>query len=383
MADRLARRLLLLFSETGGGHHSTASAVAQALRDLHGERAQVELMDALARYAPWPFSRLSSIYPTVVRLRGWPWATGYRLSDGARRIALITSGLWPLIRPAALRFILHHPADVIVSFHPALNHLILRALSATGARTPLLTMVTDLAATHAFWLSPDAARCLVPTEEARHRALTHGVPMERIEVTGLPVSGEFVATARKNPLAVRRRLGLEPESPVVLLVSGGEGMGPVHRLSRAVASSGVQAQLVVIAGRNGRLRARLASETWPLPVRVEGFVCNMHEWMRAADLLVTKAGPSTISEALVMGLPMVLSGALPGQERPNVDYVVRAGAGAWAPTPGRAASAVRELLAPGSVRLAQMAARSRALARPDAAKRVAKILWAVAGGELA
>ena len=157
----------------------------------------------------------------------------------------------------------------------------------------------------------------------------------------------------------------------------------MHRLCRAVASSGVQAQLVVIAGRNGRLRARLASQTWPLPVRVEGFVRNMHEWMRATDLLVTKAGPSTISEALVMGLPMVLSGALPGQERPNVDYVVRAGAGVWAPTPGRAASAVRELLAPGSVQLAQMAARGRALARPDAAKRVAEILWAVAGGELA
>ncbi len=192
----------------------------------------------------------------------------------------------------------------------------------------------------------------------------------------------FVVAAREDSFAVRRRLGLEPDLPVVLLMGGAEGMGPLHRLCRAVADSGVQAQLIVVTGRNERLRARLAAETWPLPVRVEGFVRNMHEWMRAADLLVTKAGPSTVSEALVMGLPMVLSGALPGQERPNVDYVVQAGAGVWAPAPGRVATMVRELLPPANPRLAQMAARARALAQPNAARRVAEIVWAAAGGEL-
>ena len=139
--------------------------------------------------------------------------------------------------------------------------------------------------------------------------------------------------------------------------------------------------LVMIAGRNKRLRSKLAAETWPLPVRVEGFVHNMHEWMRAADLLVTRASPTIISEALVMGLPMVLSGALPGQEQPNVDYVVQAGAGVWAPTPRQVTTAVQELLAPGNPQLAQMAARARALARPDAARHVAEVVWAAAGGQ--
>jgi len=97
---------------------------------------------------------------------------------------------------------------------------------------------------------------------------------------------------------------------------------------------------------------------------------------------VTKAGPSTVSEALVMGLPVVLSGALPGQERPNVDYIVQAGAGVWAPTPGQVTTAVCELLAPGTLRLAQMATRARALAQPDAARRVAEVVWATANGEL-
>jgi 1,2-diacylglycerol 3-beta-galactosyltransferase len=381
--NRHTRRLLFLFSDTGGGHRSTAYAVAQALQDLHGERAQVELVDALADYAPWPFRHLSDLYPQMVRPRGWPWAASYRLFDGPRRVTLFARAWWPLAHAASFRLLHEHPADVIVSYHPALNHVTLRALAKTGAKTPLVTLVTDLTATHAFWVAPGVTRCLVPTEEAREQALACGLPAECVLMTGLPVHPRFVDAVQEDPLAVRQRLGLEADQPVVLLVNGAEGMGSPYHLCKAVADSGVQTQLVVVAGRNRRLQARLAAEHWPLPVQVEGFVHNMPEWMQAADLLVTKAGPATISEALVMGLPMVLSGALPGQERPNVDYVVRAGAGVWAPTPRRVAAAVRELLAPGNPALAQMGARARALAQPDAARRAAEIVWAVAGGELA
>ncbi len=376
------RQLLFLFSDTGGAHRSSACAVAHALRELCDGQAQIELVDALADYAPWPFNRLGNVYPYMVRLKGWPWAVGYHLSDGARRVTLLTSGCWPWVRPALLRLIRDHPADVIVCFHPILNHSILQTLAQTGTKTPLITQVIDLATAHAFWFAPQVTRCLVPTEENRKRALAHGLPAERVLVTGLPVDPRFTAAAQQDPHATRQRLGLEPDLPVVLLVGGGEGMGPLHRISRAVTNSGVQAQLVIITGRNERLRAILSAETWPIPVRVEGFAPNMHEWMRAANLLVTKAGPSTVSEALVLGLPMVLSGALPGQERPTVDYIVQAGAGIWAPTPGEVAESVRELLAPDCPALARMGARARALARPDAAWRAAEVVWAAANGEL-
>ena len=381
--NRRARRLLFLFSDTGGGHRSPAHAVAQALHRAHGEQVQIELVDALANYAPWPFNRLSDIYPHLVRLRGWPWAAGYRLLDGPHQIALTTGGCWPLARGALYRLLRDHPTDAIVCCHPALNHLTLRALTKTGHKAPLITLVIDLATAHSFWFAPRIARCLVPTEATRQRALDCGLPAGRISTTGLPVSAQFVRAEQEDPLAVRRRLGLEADLPVVLIANGAEGMGAPHRLCKAIVQSGVQAQLVVIAGRNERMRARLTAATWPLPTRLDGFVDNMHEWMRAADLLVTKAGPSTISEALVMGLPMVLSSALPGQERPNVDYIVQAGAGIWAPTPGQVATAVRELLSPGGPRLAQMAARARLLAQPGAARRAAEIVWAIASGELA
>ncbi len=370
----MAKRLLFLFSDTGGGHRSAAHAVAQALRSLHGEQAQVELVDALAGYTPWPFNRLGRIYPHLIRLRGWGWAAGYHLSDGPRRVRLLAEMFWTLARPGLLRLVREHPADAIVCCHPLLNHVLLRALAQAGEHTPLITLVTDLDTAHAFWFAPGIARCLVATGNVRRCALTAGIQTERVTVTGLPVDSKFAAPQDRKLL--RRKLGLRLDLPVLLLVNGAQGMGPLHRLCRAIASSGVQAQLTVIAGHNERLRARLTTARWPLPVHVEGFVHNMHEWMQAADLLATKSGPSTVSEALAAGLPLVLSGAIPGQEKPTVDYVVRAGAGIWAPTPRQAAAAVRELLSPGNPRLAEMSAHARALAQPDAARRVAEIVWA-------
>lgn len=377
------RRLLLVFFDTGGGHRSSASAVAEALRDLYGETAQIELVEMMTGYMPWPLNRLDNIYTHLVRLRGWPWAVTYHLSDGPRRVTLLKRAYWPLVHTALLRFLHDHTADAIVCCHPLLKAPILQALDETKTETPLITLMTDLIAGHAFWFVAGDTHCLVPTEGARQRALARGLTGEYIRVTGLPVSPRFIAAAQEDSLIVRRRLGLEADLPVVLLVGGAEGMGPFRRLCRTIADSGVQAQLVMVAGRNERLQARLTAEAWPLPVQVKGFVRNMHEWMRAADLLVTKAGPSTISEALVMGLPIVLSGALPGQEQPNVGYVVQSGAGVWAPSPKQAAAAVRKLLSPGGLSLAQMAARARALAQPDAARRVAEIVWTTASGELA
>jgi 1,2-diacylglycerol 3-beta-galactosyltransferase len=372
------RRILFVFLNTGGGHQSSARAVAEALRDLYGDVAQVDLVDVTAEYLAWPLSELNAIYNQLVRLGGCPWALTYQLTNGPLRVALLKSSWWLLTGESILHLLSDHPADAVVCCHPLLKAPIVQALEIAGLKIPLITLVTDLTTGHASWFVPGGERCLVATERARARALACGLPAESIKVTGLPVGPWFVDVAQDQPVLARARLGLDPGVPVVLLLSGANGMGPFSRVVRAVANSGVQAQLVIITGRNEQLRAELSSETWPQRVKIEGFVHNMHEWMRAADLLVTKAGPSTISEALVMGLPMVLSGALPGQERPNVRYVVGGGAGVWAPRPIEVAEAVQALLSSHNSMLAQLSQRAQQLARPDAAWRAAEIVWSTA-----
>ena len=98
---------------------------------------------------------------------------------------------------------------------------------------------------------------------------------------------------------------------MVLLVGGGEGMGPLEPTARAIDAAHLPVQIVIIAGRNKKLKERLQKHHWRTPTTIYGFVQEMPDFMRAADVLVTKAGPGTISEAFIAGLPMIFTAVCP------------------------------------------------------------------------
>ncbi|NJL08636.1 MAG: glycosyltransferase, partial [Methylacidiphilales bacterium] len=133
-------------------------------------------------------------------------------------------------------------------------------------------------------------------------------------------------------------------------------------------------QVAVVCGRNARLKTELEAARWPVPVAVLGFVDQMAELMHACDLLVTKAGPGTIAEATICGLPILFSGFIPGQEEGNVDYVVAHGGGRFIRQPAAIAEAVVALFGPDRAALAAMAESSRALGHPHATAEIVRRL---------
>jgi 1,2-diacylglycerol 3-beta-galactosyltransferase len=149
-------------------------------------------------------------------------------------------------------------------------------------------------------------------------------------------------------------------------------MGRLEVTARQIALSKLRIQLIVVCGRNQTVKENLEFLNPRVPTRIFGFVNNIPELMSAADILVTKAGPGTICEAFIAGLPMILYDAVPGQEEGNVDYVVENGAGAWRPTPWSALKQLKIWLAdPERLRLARSA--SARLARPNSALDIARI----------
>ena len=157
----------------------------------------------------------------------------------------------------------------------------------------------------------------------------------------------------------------------MLLIGGGEGIGPVEEIAvecnASLSQGGKPAgQIVVVCGRNKTLQDRLAARDWAAPVRINGFVDNMPDWMAACDCIVTKAGPGTIAEALICGLPIVLSGFIPGQEEGNVPYVVENGVGEYSTAPREIAAIVARWFGPERDDLPIMAARARELGHPQA-----------------
>lgn len=363
------KRILLLYSDTGGGHRSAALAIREALEDLYPGRYQVELLDALTEYAPRPLSYAPQFYPELTHFPR-AWLLGYRLIDGRRRARALTAALWPYVRSPAHRLLAERPADLLVSVHPLLVSPLLRAKRHHAP--PLVTVVTDLVTTHALWFHPESSLCILPTEAARSRAIQHGLPAERLRVTGLPVSRGFSPASREQA-ELRNQLGWPIDRPMVLLMGGGDGLGPIFDTAREIARPGGDFCLAVVAGRNRRLYQRLRAIDWEVPTFLYGFLDQLAPMMQAATLLVSKAGPSTITEAINTGLPMVLYGRIPGQEDGNVTYVEQQGVGVWAPGPTRTARAVHHWLR-HPAELQQAAEACRRIARPEAATTIAEIL---------
>ncbi len=363
-------KLLFLFADVGGGHRAPAEAVREALRRTVGKAARVELVDMLADYAPWPYNRGQDTYTITVRFARPFEKLYFYLLNGRRRMQLSASVVWRPMRRATRELLSDHQADLVVSFHPTYSYPL------TWLKIPCAFVFTDLITNHALWCAPGAERYIVPTELARTGAIEHGMPPERVSVTGLPVHPRF-----NDPLPLReqlcRKLGVDCAKPIILLTGGGEGLGRVYDIAYAVGQSDLDAQLVIITGRNHKLRERLEEVDWALDTRVLGFTRDMPEWMTVANVLITKSGSNTLAEALVSGLPMILFERVGSQESRNPQYIEYSGAGAYCPKPAKIVATLREWLS-NPDQLKSLSDNARQISRPQAAFEVAKIVYDLA-----
>jgi 1,2-diacylglycerol 3-beta-galactosyltransferase len=368
------KKILILFSDTGGGHRAAAEAIADGLLAKHSEQADIEMVDVFRAYSPFPYKYMPEIYPWLVNRSKTSWSVGYKLTNTRSSARLLSRGMYVSIEQGLLRMLRDHPADVIVSVHSLLTRPAMDALLQFERRPPFIVVVTDLVTTHAFWYDKRVDRCLVPTQSAFQRGLKSGLKPEQMRVTGLPVHPQF-AQRLIDKMSARRELGWDVDLPTILMVGGGEGMGPLYKTARALNDRKLKCQLVVIAGRNQPLKAKLESAQWNQPTRIYPFVTNMPIMMAAADILVSKAGPATISEACIAGLPVILYDAIPGQETGNVDYLVDNNAGLFAPSPQAASDAVETWLTSGAEGLKRLSENARRLGRPNAVWDIAAEVW--------
>ena len=366
--------ILFFFSDTGGGHRSAAEAIIEAINIEYKNKVTTEMVDFFKDYAPLPFNYAAEMYPYMVKAPRL-WSASFHATDGRARARVITATMWPVARQAARALIRSHPADLMVTVHPWANSFALRALG--NNRPPFITVVTDLVTTHALWYDKRADLILVPTENAHQRALKYKMPDEKVRVVGLPVADRYCKPkGRKSTL--RKKLGWTLNKPIVLLVGGGEGMGPLARTAREIDASGLDVGLVIVCGRNQRLKAALEAEKWENPVFVYGFTREMPDFMRASDFIVTKAGPGTIAEALNAELPIILYSKLPGQEDGNVTFVEEEGAGVWAPKPQEVVRALTRWISRPEER-SKIIENCRRAGRPEAARDISHIIGEMLG----
>ncbi len=364
-------RIVLIYADTGGGHRSTAQAVAAGLDRLYGDRVSVSLVNATA-YMPYPFNQAERVYPIAIARYRRGYHLYWHLTNNTAFAQAASAAMRVSGRRLIQDFFARHPADVYVSCHPLVNQLLPRETKRLRPEARFVAVVSDMVTVHGLFWSRHIDHTTVPTEAARALAIRHGLSPDRVSVTGQPVLPDFAvrASAGRN---MRRALGLEPEATTVLMMGGGDGMGRMSETAQAIAHSGLPLQLVVICGRNERARIELSQLASATPVHAIGFTDRVPEHMGAADMLVSKAGPGAICEAFVAGLPTVLYDAVPGQESGNVDLMVSSGAGVWRPQPAAVVDQLREWVCQ-PVERERAALAARAQARPDAALAVAQLI---------
>lgn len=368
--------ILFLFSDTGGGHRSSAESIIEALHLEFGDTITTEMVDFFKGYAPLPFNKMPDWYPEMVKAP-YLWGLSFKISDSRLRARAITASMWPYVGHATKELVKHHPADLIVAVHPLATTPILKALG--DERPPFVTVVTDMVTTHALWYDARANLTLVPTQQARERALGYGMSADRIRVVGQPIS-ERCATPSGTKAELRKKLGWAQDEFIALLVGGGDGMGPIKENAIAIVNSGLYLGLVIVAGHNEKLKKELESESknWDIPAYIYGFTKDLPDFMRAADVLITKAGPGTIAESLAAHLPLILFSRLPGQEDGNVDFVRETGTGVWAPHPADVVRTLTRWMTHPPTRK-KVIENCKQTARPEASRVIARILGAQLG----
>jgi 1,2-diacylglycerol 3-beta-galactosyltransferase len=368
------KRILILMSKTGGGHLASAEAIQAVFHQSYGDAFQVTIIDLLMDNFPWPLREVPKSYGWVANRTPWLWGTIWRTGKRPRMARRIMNSVARAASARVTAAISRHQPDLIVSVHPLVQEPTLLALRRLRLQIPYAIVVTDLASTHPLWYHPAARRCFVASESAYQAGLDAGMRPEQMRLYGLPVRPAFAVSSR--PVAdLRAELGMDPDLPAALLVGGGEGIGRVAEIAPAVAAALAAGgkpigQIAVICGRNRRLLAGLQHETWPVPVQLRGFVGNMSDWMAASNCIVTKAGPGTIAESLIRGLPILLSGYIPGQEEANVPYVVDNKVGAYSEDPRVIANRVAHWFGAGQAELATMATNARRLGNPHSTHQI-------------
>ena len=231
----------------------------------------------------------------------------------------------------------------------------------------VVSVVTDFEA-HALWMDAGVDLYCVAAEETKARLVARGATAESVVAMGIPIAAKF--SAKPDAHAIRKALGLRDDLPTLLVLSGGFGMGPVGKILRELDKVSREFQTVVVCGRNEELRRDLAAQDRQHPTRVLGFASNMHELMAVADLIITKPGGLTSSEALAMGKPLLILDPIPGQEAANSDFLLERGAAAKVNRVEDAPFKVEQLLT--SNKLGELAKAARALGRPHAAETICR-----------
>ncbi len=321
----------LVFFDAGGGHRSAANALCEiAAREQRPWDMQMmnlqELLDEMDVFRKLTGIRLQEIYNLMLR-KGW--------TLGSPTLVTGMHAVIKLLHPQQVKLLSRYWSerrpDMVVSVIPNFNRALHTAATKVMPNVPMVTILTDMAdyPPH-FWIERQQQYLICGTEHARQQALQLGHAPDRVFLTsGMILNPRFYEPVEVDRARDRTALGLDPDLPTAFMMFGGEGSPAMLQIARDLDATGMKLQMIAVCGKSKKLEASLRALKMRMPIHIEGFTKEVPRFMRLSDFFIGKPGPGSISEAVAMGLPVIIernNWTLP-QERYNADWVEEQGVG--------------------------------------------------------
>ncbi|MBU1913465.1 MAG: UDP-N-acetylglucosamine 2-epimerase [Candidatus Omnitrophica bacterium] len=366
------KKVLLMYITSNSGHYRASLAIESALKTLSPGIVTMNI-NGFAYTNPFFEKLINRTYMSVIRNNPKVWEYLYDnpkvlKSVQGMRNAIHKSNSKKLkiliedeFKPDAVVCTQAFPCGMVADYKKYL-----------GLTLPLFGVLTDHAP-HSYWIFDHVDYYIVPSELSRNHFIKNGVSETRIRTFGIPIDPRFCISRGKEE--TRKNIGLDAGKKTVLIMGGSQGMGPVEKMVDALERIEADFQILAVCGINNRLQKVLTkrAKRYKKKMLAFGLVENVDELMEASDVIITKPGGLTTSEALAKNLPMIIIHPIPGQETKNTDFLLQQGVALRAEDEEDVAVLMQELFS-NSVKLDEMRRKANLTKKPNSATDIAQLI---------
>lgn len=367
-------KILIISSDTGGGHRSAAATIADGLEKFwHGKSFAVRTIKAVEE-SHHITNKLVKVYNWVLQNRQHWMKYLYWMMNKIRPETreFFYRRCFGYVKGQFEKWCPH----VVVSVHPLTQHFFARILKELNLadQIPLVTVVTDPC--YGFWKAwacNDVSLYLVANEDARRQLIDYGILPEKIKISGMPVHPKFHEVDEKVAQKARQAFGLDAEKFTVFVNAGWVGGGNIPQIFRELVRGDLDVQAIFLAGKNKELKheAEQLAKTAKFPVKVIGYSEDIEKIMQSANVMISKLGGLTTFEALACRLPIIADATTPPmpQEAGTVKLIAEKGAGILLKKSSDIVATIRNLTN-NSLQYRQMKAATIGLVIPNSTQKI-------------
>lgn len=365
------KRILLMYISKVSGHRQATVAIQKSLKALDPD-IEVQSINGFGYTYPVLEAVINKMYMGIIRYTPQVWEYLYDNPKFAKRFSHIQDFLHKASHKKLAKLIEDFKPDVVVCTQAFPCGMVADYKITHHIPMKVVGVLTDHAP-HLYWVHKGIDALIVPSEQARTRYLEEGLADKQIKVFGIPIRMKFTETIDRN--ATCKKLNLDPSIPTILVMGGGQGLGPIKEAVKSLIYLKRPLQLIVICGTNVKLVHWLKKSQRQTDKKIifYDYANNVDELMAVSSLIVTKPGGMTTSECLAKGLPMVVVDPIPGQEERNAQFLESNGIAMRVDDKRRIGEHIDALLN-DAARLQSMRQAALKLSKPQAADDVAQFV---------